>query len=101
NFTQSEAERLVAEANNQMLTQGDTNLIALLTMRSLNMDYTPTGDAILANLATLEFPPRELQGHTADVWGADFSPDGKYLATGSSDRTVRLWYLAPGETIRI
>ena len=101
NFTHSEAERLNAEANNLMLTQGDTNLIALLTIRSLNMDYTPTGDAILADVTTLELPPRELRGHTADVWGADFSPDGKYLATGSSDQTVRLWDPATGETIRI
>jgi WD40 repeat protein len=101
NFTHSEAERLAAEANNLMLTQGDTNLIALLTIRSLNMDYTPTGDALLADVTTLELPPRELQGHTADVWGADFSPDGKYLVTGSSDKTARLWDLATGETIRV
>jgi WD40 repeat protein/class 3 adenylate cyclase len=101
NFTHSEAERLTAEANNLMLTHGDTNLIALLTIRSLNMDYTPTGDAILADVTTLELPPRELRGHTADVWGADFSPDGKYLVTGSSDRTARLWDLATGETIRV
>ncbi len=101
NFTHSEAERLAAEANNLLLTHGDTNLIALLTIRSLNMDYTPTGDAILADLTTLELPPRELRGHTADVFGADFSPDGKYLATGSSDKTIRLWDLATGKTIRI
>ena len=100
-LTRSEAERLAAEANSLMLTHGDTNLIALLTIRSLNMDYTPTGDAILADVTTLELPPRELRGHTSDIWGADFSPDGKYLVTGSSDKTVRLWDLATGETIHI
>ena len=84
-----------------MLTHGDTNLIALLTIRSLNMHYTPTGDAILADVTTLEPPPRELRGHMSDIWGADFSPDGKVLATGSSDKTIRLWDLATGETIRI
>src|SRR5919109_3906351 len=100
-LTHSEAERLAAEANNLMLTHRDTNLIALLTIRSLNMHYTPTGDAILADVTTLELPPRELQGHTADVWGADFSPDGKVLATGSSDKTIRLWDIATGETIQV
>ena len=100
-FTRSEAARLASEANNLMLTRGDTNLIALLTIRSLNMDYTPTGDAILADLTTLELPPRELRGHLSDVWDADFSPDGMYLATGSSDKTIRLWNFATGETIRI
>jgi WD40 repeat protein/transcriptional regulator with XRE-family HTH domain len=100
-LTRSGAERLAAEANNLVLTHGDTNLIALLTIRSLHMDYTPTGDAILADLTTLELPPRELRGHTADVWGADFSPDGKVLATGSSDKTIRLWDLGTGKTIRI
>jgi WD40 repeat protein len=100
-LTRSEAERLAAEADKLMLAQGDTNLIALLTVRSLNMHYTPTGDAVLANLTTLEPPPRELRGHLSDVWGADFSPDGKVLATGGSDNTIRLWDLATARTIRI
>jgi WD40 repeat protein/transcriptional regulator with XRE-family HTH domain len=101
NFTHSEAERLAAEANNLILTHSDTNLIALLTIRSLNMDYTPAGDAILADLTSLELPPREFRGHTADVWGVDFSPDGKYLATGSSDGTARLWDVATGQNIHV
>ena len=100
-FTRSEAQRLAAEANNLILNQGDTNLIALLAIRSLNMQYTPSGDAVLAGLTNLPVPLLELRGHTADVWGADFSPDSKYLVTGSSDKTARLWDLATGETIRI
>jgi WD40 repeat protein/transcriptional regulator with XRE-family HTH domain/energy-coupling factor transporter ATP-binding protein EcfA2 len=101
NLTRSEAQRLAAEANSLMLNNGDTNLIALLAIRSLNMQYTPAGDSILASLTTLESPPLEFKGHTSDVWGVDFSPDGKYLATGSSDKTARLWDVATGETIRI
>ena len=32
-----------------------------------------------------------LQGHTGAVWAADFSPDGKRIATVSQDGTARIW----------
>jgi WD40 repeat protein/transcriptional regulator with XRE-family HTH domain len=101
NFTRSEAERLAAEANSLLLSKDDSNLIGLLTIRSLTLQYTPPGDDMLSSLTTLQAPPREFRGHTADVFGVDFSPDGKYLASGSSDATARLWDVATGQTIRI
>ena len=32
-----------------------------------------------------------LRGHEEYVWSVTFSPDGKFLASGSSDKTVKVW----------
>jgi WD40 repeat protein len=40
-------------------------------------------------------------GHTSTIRSVDFSPDSRYLATGSWDGTVRLWNVTNGETIHV
>jgi WD40 repeat protein len=38
-----------------------------------------------------------LQGHAGLVGSVAFSPDGKTLASGSQNRTIKLWDVATGE----
>jgi WD40 repeat protein len=46
-----------------------------------------------SNLQTLE-------GHSSSVYSVVFSPDGSKLASGSGDRTVRVWDVATGQVER-
>jgi WD40 repeat protein len=41
-----------------------------------------------------------LAGHTDAVYALAFSPDGRLLASGSGDSTVRVWDTATGELLR-
>jgi WD40 repeat protein len=38
---------------------------------------------------------KAVTGHSGPVWSVNFTPDGKTLASASSDRTFRLWPMKP------
>ncbi|MBI3822361.1 MAG: WD40 repeat domain-containing protein [Planctomycetes bacterium] len=42
---------------------------------------------------------RDFKGHTDEVWAVAVSPDGKSIASGSQDKTARIWDFATGNEI--
>ncbi len=51
---------------------------------------------ILWDVAT-QSEVRRLRGHTNTIWALAFTPDGKSLASGSMDQTVKFWDTASGQ----
>jgi serine/threonine protein kinase len=43
---------------------------------------------------------KTLTGHSGQVYSLAYSPDGRYLASGSKDRTIKIWEVATGKQLR-
>jgi dipeptidyl aminopeptidase/acylaminoacyl peptidase len=77
-----------------------TAFIVALTFSLLCSDSTSCQTPDPADSAPKGQSPRPratLKGHTHYLHAAAFSPNGKTLATASSDRTVKLWDVATGK----
>jgi WD40 repeat protein len=101
NFVHAEAQRLAAEANVVAQTGGSAELVALLALRSLQLEYTPQGDAVLATAAALDLPGQSYSGHSDWIHDLAFAPDGAHFVTAGQDKTARLWNVAAGREVRV
>jgi WD40 repeat protein/class 3 adenylate cyclase len=101
NFTRAESQRLAAEATNLINASGSSETAALLALRSLNLEYTPQGDAALLNAINLNYPLQVFTGHTGTVTQVAFSPDDQMILTGSADNTARLFDIETGQQLQI
>jgi WD40 repeat protein len=45
-------------------------------------------------------PMLDTGGHMAKINGIAFTPDGRQLVSASNDKTIRVWELASGKTVR-
>lgn len=57
--------------------------------------------AVVLRFLLIERPVRTLSGHTAIVRSVAFAAGGRLLATGSEDKTVKLWELPSGRETRV
>jgi WD40 repeat protein len=64
------------------------------------VEATGAANAIILWDAASGQEMRRLEGHADFIVSLAFSPDGKVLASGSDDETIRLWDVAAGKEIR-
>ena len=100
NFLRAEAQRLAGDANNLVNSHGSSELVALLSLRSMNIQYSPQGDAALAAAAELSYPRQHFIGHANEVTSLAFSANGREVITGSLDGTARVWDAQTGKALQ-
>ncbi|HCA97237.1 MAG TPA: hypothetical protein DEP38_22260, partial [Cyanobacteria bacterium UBA9226] len=97
--SQSEA---LSSYSNALFSQGqefDALIEALRGAKPLHSKPNPSMQVVAA-LRQAVYGVREknrLEGHSNSVISVSFSPDGKTLASGSVDNTIKIWDIATGE----
>ncbi len=66
------------------------------------LDY-PATSPLLALQTILDYihERTRFMGHQGGVWGVDFAPNGKLIATAGRDDTIRLWDLSGEQILKI
>jgi WD40 repeat protein/transcriptional regulator with XRE-family HTH domain len=103
NFTRAEAQRLAAEANILLKSNADPELIALLSIHSMNLQYSPQADTALSNAAGLDYPLHVFINREDYVSALGASPDGRYVAFAhlhDPENIVHLWDTESGKEIQ-
>ncbi len=100
-FGRAEALRLAAVAQTlSQIATSDLDLVALLSIRSLNMMYSSQADAALQQWAADDYTLRLFfPSVDREIRAVAFSPDGRFILTNSYDGT-RMWDVQTGQEIR-
>ncbi|GAB4518065.1 MAG: hypothetical protein OHK0046_25340 [Anaerolineae bacterium] len=115
NYDQAIALLLESSRLNPDLTQTQ-RLLNRTVYDSARLNYTDARDAAFSPVSDLvavvegstivlataqnRQEVARMQGHTANINAIAFSPDGRFLASGSDDTTVILWDISTGTALR-
>jgi len=71
---------------------GDGNLLAIADFQ---------GKVSIYQVSPKKYFNHFLSGHSDQITSMAFSPDNKFLLTGSADKTARLWDITSGQLLRV
>ena len=93
----SEGLRLALMINKE---NANTELATLLSIRALNGTYAPELDSALVENLDRLYTIHTFAGHTGGIRSIAVSNDGKFLASGGEDYTIRIWETQTGNLVR-
>ena len=89
-------ELALAALNN---LEADPELTMLLALQALETSYTKAAEEALRQGIQASRTIMTLRGHSAEVFGARYSPTGDTVATASNDGTVKVWAAETGRLL--
>ncbi len=91
------AQSLALSADAARYLETDTETSLALAVKAYTTSATSQAENMVRQALLANHTVRLLSGHTAEVWGAAWRPDGKYLATSDQSGAILIWDVATGK----